>query len=103
MPYNRYRGNTGRVERVEDRPPPIEAEPLPQPERPPEPMPERRPPPPPLPQPELLSGGLSRLMRRLSPAGLETEDILLLMILYLLYRESGDRDFLIMMGGILFF
>ena len=30
---------------------------------------------------------------------LETEDVLLLLILYLLYRESGDRELLIVMGA----
>ena len=32
---------------------------------------------------------------------LETEDLLLALILYLLYRESGDRDFLLMLAGTL--
>lgn len=30
---------------------------------------------------------------------LETEDLILLLILYLMYRESGDSDLLIMMGA----
>ena len=30
---------------------------------------------------------------------LETEDIILLLILYLMYRESGDSDLLIIMGA----
>jgi hypothetical protein len=30
---------------------------------------------------------------------LETEDIILLLILYLMYRESGDSELLIIMGG----
>ena len=90
---NRYWGNTGRSERVEE--PPLRA-----PEDAPRPSPpgaERRPPPgerrPPGAQ-SGLSGELGRLLGRLSPARLETEDLLLLAILYLLYRESGDRDFL---------
>lgn len=29
----------------------------------------------------------------------ETEDIILLMILYLMYRESGDSELLIIMGA----
>lgn len=32
---------------------------------------------------------------------LETEDLLLIMILYLLYRESRDTEFLYMIGGLL--
>ena len=31
--------------------------------------------------------------------GLETEDLLLLLILYLLYRESGDTELLVIMGA----
>ena len=45
---------------------------------------------------------MEKLLGRLSPGRLETEDFLLLAVLYLLYRESGDREFLIMMGAILF-
>ena len=30
---------------------------------------------------------------------LETEDIILLLILYLMYRESGDSELLIIMGA----
>ena len=84
--YNRYHGNTGRVERVEDARPP---EPRTHP--PVRPAAGERRPPGPL---SGLSGELGRLLGRLSPARLETEDYLLLVILYLLYRESGDADFL---------
>ena len=87
---NRYEGNTGRFTRMpepQDLPPPP-PEPMPRPVRPaPEPMP----PPPP---------GLD--LRRLLPgigAELETEDLLLLLILYLLYRESGDQELLVIMGA----
>lgn len=31
--------------------------------------------------------------------GLETEDLMLLLILYLMYRESGDKEILIIMGA----
>ena len=34
-----------------------------------------------------------------SLSSLETEDIILLLILYLLYRESGDSELLMIMGG----
>ena len=86
--YNRYHGNTGRVERVEDVRPP---EPAARARPAAGPAPGERRPPGPL---SGLSGELGRLLGRLSPAHLETEDYLLLVILYLLYRESGDRDFL---------
>ena len=87
--YKRYQGNSGRVERVGERPaPPIPAQ-LPTP-----------PPPPPPPRP----GGLPELLGRFLPFGREPpelEDLLLLLILYLLYRESGDRELLIIMGAML--
>lgn len=96
--YNRYHGNTGRVERVEE----------PRPQRPP-PQPgahgAHRPPPtesrPPGPV-NGLSGNVMRLLGRLSPARLETEDLLLIAVLYLLYRECGDREFLIAIAAYLF-
>ena len=34
----------------------------------------------------------------LLPAGLDASDIMLLMILYFLYRESGDEEFLIILA-----
>lgn len=92
--YNRYQGNSGRVERIAEEhsdsrsavsPPRLPA------------AGERRPPSP----LSGLSGELGRLLHRVSPAQLETEDYLLICILYLLYRESGDRDFLFAIGGLL--
>lgn len=87
--YKRYHGNSGRVERVEERPIP--------------PAPVFAPPPPPV--PPRPPGSLTRLLGQLLPGGrepLEAEDLLLLLVLYLLYRESGDRELLIMMGAVLF-
>lgn len=101
--YNRYQGNSGRVERVEDaagfRP---GTAPQAQTARsaPTAPAAGERRPPSPL---SGLSGELSRLLKRLSGAGLETEDFLLIFILYLLYRESGDEEFLFAIGGLLLF
>ncbi len=86
--YNRYRGNSGKPEKV--------AEPKEQNRRPPPPPPrppQRRPP-----QMPLLGGSLSRLIPE-KFGGLETEDLLLILILYLMYRESGDKDLLIIMGA----
>lgn len=110
MAYNRYRGNSGRVERVEDRPAPPREHPSPPPPPPPTgppPLPEPPGPPPPPPprppRPPKLSGEIGALLRSLSEIRLETEDLLLLAILYLLYRETKDEEFLIMMAGIVLF
>ena len=43
----------------------------------------------------------TRLLRLLRTPP-ETEDLLLSLVLYLLYRESGDRDWLVMLAGLLF-
>ena len=87
---NRYEGNTGRVTRM-----PEPHDPPPPPERAPRPAPGRPQPPPPG-----LLPGLD--LHRLLPGAfgeLETEDLLLLLILYLLYRESGDTELLVIMGA----
>lgn len=94
--YNRYHGNSGRVERVEEPHPP---RPAPSPPPTPGPPPGERRPPGPFPG---LSGELGRLLGRVSPARLETEDLLLIAILYLLYRECGDREFLLAMAAYVF-
>ena len=78
---NRYEGNTGRVTRM--------------------PEPADFPPPPP-PSPPRMSRpdfDLGRLLPGLGE-GLEGEDLLLLLILWLLYRESGDQELLIIMGAL---
>ena len=82
---NRYEGNTGRVTRLPEQ----------HDLRPSAPPPAVRRPAPPGPLP-----GLD--LRRLLPdtvGDLETEDLLLLLILYLMYRESGDQELLIIMGA----
>ena len=91
---NRYQGNSGRMERVPESG-----------ERPASPRPPPRPPPggPPR-QPAQRSGLLQGLgsLTDLLPGKigeLETEDYILLLILYLMYRESGDSELLIIMGA----
>ena len=96
---NRYQGNSGRVERFlesgeERRAPPREQ------------IPRRQPPPPvrpkpPKPAPGGLLNGLGDIGRLLPDkvGELETDDIILLLILYLMYRESGDSALLIIMGA----
>ena len=91
--YKRYEGNTGRVRRVEEGPGPERA-------------PQAPPPPPGSPPgvPPRAPGLFERLSSflPLRQGSLETEDWLILLILYLLYRESGDPDFLIALGAMLF-
>ena len=90
----RYEGNTGRVRQI----PELLPEP---PHRGPDP-PHRGPDPPP---PPLGAGLLPRQLQRLFSASLgelATADLLLLLILYLLYRESGDKDWLLTLGAMLF-
>ncbi len=49
-----------------------------------------------------LSGELGRLFGKLGSLSLETEDLLLIAVLYLMYRESGDKELLIMIGALIF-
>lgn len=81
--YKRYQGNSGRVTRVDEEP----RRPIPPPP-PPDPRPPRRP-------------GLPDLLGGLLPGGeaWDTEDLILLLILYLMYRESGDSDLLVILGA----
>ena len=44
-------------------------------------------------------GLLGSLASKLDLSKLETEDLILMLILYLLYRESGDEELLIIMGA----
>ena len=44
---------------------------------------------------------LGSLFQKTEVAGMETDDLLMALILYLMYRESGDTDLLIMLGVML--
>lgn len=79
--YNRYKGNSGKVIRVEDNAPPVSKQKPPVRSLPTKPA---------SPLQNLIPGTLSEL---------ETEDLLLILILYLMYRESGDKELLIIMGA----
>lgn len=87
MGMNRYNAATGRREH------------LPEPER----LPSKKREPP---RPKTGHGGnmidLSALLNRLSPQWLEQEDLILMLILFLLWRESGDKELLIALGAFLF-
>ena len=69
--YNLYRGNGSRAERIDDR--------------------HRW-------QIYFHSGG-DDMRKDTVKYGLETQDLLLILILYLMYRESGDKELLIIMGA----
>ena len=87
---NRYQGNTGRVVRIDDGQP----KPAPPPSAPRPGLMQPKP-------PEKKPPGIFDTLTQLVPGSLgelETEDILLL-ILYLMYRESGDSELLIIMGA----
>ena len=87
MGMNRYNAATGKREHISE------------PERFP---PEKREPP----RREIRRGGngmdLSAILNRLSPQRMEQEDLILMLILFLLWRESGDRELLIALGAFLF-
>ena len=106
--YNRYRRNGSRAEQIQE---PPSRNPNPsgrsggnamQPKRggAPQPQPSRNAP---------RQSGLS--LQKLPILGdlpkklgeLETEDLLLILILYLMYRESGDKELLIIMGAMYLF
>lgn len=88
--YNLYRGNGSRAERIDDhrseKPKQTSAAPRP---------PQRRPSQSAAPLARLpILGDLPQKL-----GDLETEDLLLILILYLMYRESGDKELLIIMGA----
>ena len=82
MGMNRYNAATGKREHL--------------------PEPEKREPP----RREIRRGGngmdLNAILNRLSPQRLEQEDLILMLILFLLWRESGDKELLIALGAFLF-
>lgn len=99
MAFNRYQGNSGQVTRMPDgenaemrsfgiAPPADRTSGRPETKK-------SRPPAPVSP----LIGGISGLLNKLNFADMETDDLLMLLILYLMYRESGDQELLIIMGA----
>ncbi|MEG2104154.1 MAG: hypothetical protein RRY04_03065 [Oscillospiraceae bacterium] len=55
-------------------------------------------------QPGILGGlgGISGIFSKIKKAVPETEDFILIGVLYLMYRESGDIEFLLIAGAMLF-
>lgn len=41
------------------------------------------------------------ILKKIEAAGMETDDLLMALILFLMYRESGDTDLLILLGVML--
>ena len=93
--YNRYRGNGSRAEKIEE--PKRINTPPPKKNAPPKANQQHRSSSQPMSKLPLLGGTLSALPQKLGE--LETEDLLLILILYLMYRESGDKELLIIMGA----
>lgn len=46
-----------------------------------------------------LGGNLGGILSNVFPDGFEMEDALLLLVLFLMYKETGDKDLLIIMGA----
>ena len=84
---NRYNAATGKREHISE------------PERFP---PEKREPPRPKPGRGGSGMDLNAILNRLSPQRMEQEDLILMLILFLLWRESGDQELLIALGAFLF-
>lgn len=100
---NRYQGNSGRVVRVEESAA-LPSVPRHEPKLPFVPPEAKHGRPGAMPGGGLSGalGGIGEKLSRLIPTDLgqlETEDIILLLILYLMYRESGDSELLIIMGA----
>lgn len=41
------------------------------------------------------------ILKKIEAVGMETDDLLLALVLFLMYRESGDKDLLILLGAML--
>lgn len=86
----RYDGNTGRYIHIPDPQPRRESPPQPPP---PQSEPQKTPP------PKSFGSGIQSFLSNLFAQGFETEDLLLFAVLFLMYRETGDKELLIIMGG----
>ena len=87
----RYDGNTGRYTHIPEQRPQPKA---PQSAPPPEPREQQKQPP-----PKGFGSGLQNILSNVLAQGFDTEDLLLFAVLFLMYRETGDKELLIIMGG----
>ena len=105
--YNRYiRNDFGQYERVPQNDAPHTPPPPPfqeAPHQPPPPPPEPSPPPPfsPTQHPPIDLSCFDRLLDRLHLGDLDSGDLLLLLILFLLFRQEADEEVLIALGLLL--
>lgn len=44
---------------------------------------------------------IQSILKKIEAVGMETDDLLLALVLFLMYRESGDKDLLILLGAML--
>lgn len=91
----RYDGNTGRYVHIPDPAPrrePRSEAPRSEPVR--EPVKPQK-----TPLPKSFGSGIQAVLSNLFAQGFETEDLLLFAVLFLMYRETGDKELLIIMGG----
>lgn len=94
--YNRYvRNASGGYDRLRQSEPPP-----PPPQEPPH-FPTPPPPPPPLPHPPPGKGLFEGLLDRLKLDSVDSGDLLLLAILFLLFRQDADEEALIALGLLL--
>ena len=98
---NHYNARSGqqRYRPEEEERPQRKSSPLPPQEPEAAPPPKAKTPPGPLRE---LGRGLDGILSRLDPSRLETEDLLVLAVLWLLYRESGEKELLFALGAYLF-
>ena len=100
--YNRYiRNDNGVYDRVpqQETAPPSPPRPQPPPPRPGPPPPGPEPAPPPAPAPERQF--LNRLLAKLHLGDMDAGDLLLLGLLYFLFREKADEELLVALGLLL--
>lgn len=91
---NRWQGNTGKVQRIDEN--------SYEPKKAPEKQKERFSGPPPAQYSGNAFESIVKKIGKIIPGTrepLENEDMILLLILYLMYRESGDSELLIIMGA----
>lgn len=52
-------------------------------------------------KPEKSPFSMQGILKKIEAVGMETDDLLLALVLFLMYRESGDKDLLILLCAML--